>query len=125
MLFFVWFIVCIALIKNYRYSHPDLYDFDRYNDEVPIHLDDLMIVFLLQHVIFLVCRPFFFCCYAAVAPFYDLGKKYDEFDDLSFSIISFDYIKYVKHTKNDNDATPSGWAEYTSMVRNDQIRAYA
>lgn len=125
MLFFVWFIVVIVLIKNFRYTHPDLYDFDRYNDEVPIHLDDLMIVFLLQHLIFLVCRPFFFCCFMVVAPFYDLGKKYDDFDDLSFSIISFDYIKYMKRYSNNNDARPGGLDEYSMMSQRHHIRTFA
>lgn len=45
--YFVWFVVVIALIKDFRYSHPEFYDFDTQADEAPIHLDDLMIVWLL------------------------------------------------------------------------------
>lgn len=44
---FVWFVVVIALIKDFRYKNLDLYDFDSQDDSVPIHLDDLMIVYLL------------------------------------------------------------------------------
>lgn len=102
----------IALIKNYRYSHPEVYSYDPKNEEVPIHLDDLMIVFLLQHIIFIVCRPILAIPYFLFGFLMDMGEPYPEGDPLDFSIISFRYIDYLKKNLRDNDEAPEQNTEY-------------
>lgn len=121
----VWFVTCIVLIKQYRHDHPELYEYDSYRDEVPIHLDDLMIVYLLQHVIFMVCRPFFWCCFMFCAPFLDLGKPYDKTDPLDFSIISYNYISYMQKRLRNDDGRPVFKDEYDMLKQRDIIRNHA
>lgn len=120
-----WFITCIVLIKKYRHAHPELYEFDRFNDEVPIHLDDLMIVYLLQHIIFVCMRPFFLCCFMCCAPFLDLGKPYEKSDPLDFSIISYNYIAYMQRRTRNDDGHPVLKDEYDMLKQREVIRNHA
>lgn len=117
--------VVIALIKDFRYKNPELYTFDPQADEVPCHLDDLMIVYLLQHVIFIVCRPVFMCCFACCTLCLDHGLPYALDEDFGFSIISFDYIRFMKKKNEHMDERPVGLDEFTLIQEKEKLREYA
>jgi len=78
---------------------------------VNCHLDDLMIVYLFQHLIFVACRPFFLCCFVSCTLCLDHGEKYALDEDFSFSIISFDYIRHMKKKTEHIEERPVGFEE--------------
>jgi len=52
--------VLIALIKNYKINTPEVTAFNEEIEDFYMSFDDLLIVYTLQHVIFIILRPIFF-----------------------------------------------------------------
>jgi len=56
-------------------------------------------------------RPIFFLCFCCVSVGYDHGKAYPSEDKLDDSIISFNYIEYMKARMNGMEDRPIGGDE--------------
>jgi hypothetical protein len=54
-----YLIITIALIKSHKIA--DKFNPDK--EDINIPLEDLLIVYLLQHLIFIGMRPLFLCCF--------------------------------------------------------------
>lgn len=93
---FIYFIVTISIIKDYKREHPELNEFNPDKEDVNIIFDDLLIVYLFQHVIFIALRPIFLMIFLCTTCCYDHGKANEKGDPLNDAIISYDYIAYTK-----------------------------
>jgi len=81
-----------------------------------------LLVWMLQHVIFVFVRPFFMVAFVVLTIFMDHGEAYPENDDLSWSIISYDYIKTMKKRAENEDGYKMGLNELT--FRNQQAELH-
>lgn len=113
-----YFIIVIAIIKSYKVK--DTFNPDK--QDVLIPFDDLLIVYLLQHVIFIGMRPLFLCCFGCFALCYDQGEAYADDDKLEDIIISFDYIQYMTE-RRDLANRPDDYSTYNSNKDLKEIRA--
>lgn len=108
---FIYLVVTIALIKDYKKTHPELSEFDPDREDIQIIFDDLLIVYLLQHLIFIAMRLFFLCLFLYVSCCYDHGEPYEKQNQMSDVIISFDYIKYTRERFGNFEEKPTGLDE--------------
>lgn len=112
----IYLIVTIALIKDYKKSHPELNEFNPDVEDVQIIFDDLLIVYLFQHLIFIALRPTFLMIFVCVSCCYDHGEAYDKAEDLNDAIISFSYIAYTKERFLKFEERPTG-ADELKVIR--------
>lgn len=107
----IYLVTLISLIKDYKKHHPELNDFDPEEDNIQILFDDMLIVYLFQHVIFISLRPFFLCLFTCVSCCYDHGEAYDKNHKFDDAIISYDYITYTRIRFNNFEDKPTGVKE--------------
>jgi hypothetical protein len=70
----------IAFIKGWKSSHENRKEWETLNLDIPIAFDDLLIVYLLQHIIFIGLRPLFFGIFLFISLGYDHGQPYEKED---------------------------------------------
>lgn len=102
----IYLIVLIALIKNYKINNPEVTAFNEEIEDFYMSFDDLLIVYTLQHVIFIILRPIFFIIFMVASVGHNQGQAYDKFDTLDDSIISYNYIKHMSGSVNGFEGRP-------------------
>lgn len=107
----LWLVAIIATIKVWKSENQWVNDFDSEAESMTNRFDDLLIVYLLQHLIFLSLRPGFLCCLLVCTVCHDHGEPYDKDDSFSDSIISYDYINYMTQRLNHLQDRPFGLSE--------------
>lgn len=111
----VWLIAVIATIKSWKAENEWVNSFDWRTESMTNRFDDLLIVYLLQHLIFIVLRPSFLCCFMCCTCLHDHGKPYEKEDSLNHSIISFKYISYMQQRQNGLVDRPLGFGELAKI----------
>ena len=76
----VYFIILIAFIKAWKNLHESRKEWETLKLDIPIAFDDLLIVYLLQHLIFIGLRPLFFCIFLCISLGFDHGQPYEKED---------------------------------------------
>lgn len=116
-------ITLITMIKRFKRANPGRLDFDDRVDDGNLQFDDLLIVYLFQHVIFIGLRPIFLAIFLLTTFCFDHGKAFDKSDPLDDSIISYNYVKYWKAHRNNHLESEMGEAELSRYRDKSKIRS--
>jgi len=121
LFYLVWCSVVIAKIKHFRREHPERFEHNPEAEATIIHLDHWLLIWMLQHVIFILLRPVFMVAFVILTCFMDQGEAYSAKDDLSWSIISYDYIKNMRERAKNEDGYKMGFDELEFRSHNEEI----
>lgn len=85
----------------------------------------MLIIYLLQHVIFIGLRPFFLFVFLTTTCCFDHGKTFDRSDPLDDTIISYNYVRYWKAYHNDHVEKEVGGTELQRYQDSQKIKDIA
>ena len=120
-----YLITLISMIKQHKKANPGQLAYDERVDDGNYQFDDLLIIYLLQHVIFIGLRPFFLFIFLTTTCCFDHGKTFDRSDPLDDTIISYNYVRYWKAYHNDHVEKEVGGTEMQRYQESQMIKEMA